>query len=90
MSRLLRILLILSIAFSTLGCTTTRYVYIEPTCPKIEVLETVPKIQGRVGPDGCLRGDQLKELFKGAKMLRKSENYYREQITKYNQEFVDK
>lgn len=64
-----------------------RIVYVEKPCPAITVLNPVAKIEGNV-TNGCVCGNQLKELFNGAKQLRKSEKYYIEQIEKYNSNFT--
>lgn len=69
------------------GCTTTKYVYIPATCPKIQVLKPVDRIKGEV-VDGCLCNDGLLDVLNGAAMLRKSEAYYIEQVGKYNKEFA--
>jgi len=87
---MLKMLLALSITFSLLltGCTTKEYVFLDNKCPKIEVLAPVGNISGRVDDDGSIRGQQLMDLLNGASQLRKSENYYIEEVTKYNEIFA--
>jgi len=72
------------------GCTkiVKEYVYIEATCPQIKVLKPVPRIDGRIGPDYSVEGEQLTKLLQGASQLRKTETYYIQEITKYNKEFT--
>ena len=70
------------------GCSTrTEYVFVEAKCPKIEVLQRVDDINGSFVGE-CLCGDQLYDLMIGTSQLRKSETYYIDEITKYNEEFT--
>ena len=78
---------LLSITLFT-GCTVKEYVYVKDACPRIEVVQTVPKISGQVDANGCICGEQLGELFNGASMLRQSETYYNGEVSKYNKEFA--
>jgi len=50
--------------------------------PRIIVLKPVDPI---VVTDGVISGDEIKKV----QMLRKSEQYYIEQVTKYNEEFAN-
>lgn len=49
--------------------------------PKIVVLKPVPAIQV---VEGNISGDEIKKVIQ----LRKSEQYYIEQVSKYNEEFT--
>jgi len=71
------------------GCTRTveKLVYVKASCPKIQVLKPVGKIDGNI-TNGCVCDTQLKELLMGTSQLRKSENYYIEQVGKYNNNFT--
>ena len=88
MKTIISMLLIASFIFS--GCSTvvTEYVYVEGTCPRIEVLEPVGKIKVIVGPNGEITKESAGNLVNGARQLRKSEAYYIEQVTNYNEKFV--
>lgn len=50
--------------------------------PKIVMLKPVPDI---TVTGGAITGDEIKKV----QMLRKSERYYIEQVTKYNEEFAN-
>lgn len=90
MKRLLSIMTLMSVFIFSTGCT--KYievpVFVEASCPKLETLKPVGKIDVIVSSDGAIRGDSMYNLIKGAKMLRKSEGFYIKQITTYNSEFV--
>ena len=82
------------IAFSALlvltGCTHTvkEVVFVEASCPQIQVLAVVPPIDGNI-TKGCVCDKQLEELLKGTSQLRRSETYYNGQINLYNKEFTN-
>lgn len=86
---ILSIILLIGFIFNT-GCS--KYIevpiYIESTCPKIEVLKIIPRIDVTVSEDGAIRDTSMYNLINGAKQLRKTEAYYYEQVTKYNKEFT--
>ena len=92
MKKMISIILLVSVFIFNTGCTRIVEVpvYVEATCPKLEVLETVPRIDVNVSKDGALRDVSMHNLIRGAKMLRRSETFYKDQLTKYNDEFVDK
>jgi len=72
------------------GCTHTvkEVVFVEASCPHIEVISAVPAIDGNI-TEGCVCGDQLTELLQGTVDLRRSEGYYIKQVSKYNKEFTN-
>ena len=76
------------ILFSLTGCVQKEYIYLEAQCPRLEVLPKVTPIDVNVS-GGCVCDANLSSLLNGASKLRDSENYYMEQLTKYNKEFVD-
>ena len=76
----------LAVALMT-GCTTKELHFVEPSCPTIQVLKTVPAIDGNI-TEGCVCGDQLDELLRGASQLRRSETYYIKQVGRYNDNFT--
>ena len=88
------ILLTLSFIFSGCSswCEVEVPVYMEATCPKIEVLKIVAPVEITVDSNGSISKKSIPGMLKGLKQLRKSETYYYEQVTKYNKEFttVDK
>ena len=96
----MRLMLLLALlAFS--GCHNTTQV-----CPNIEILKPVDPIDVNVtlkgsdvgavmcisldNADGRICGKSSHTLLQWMKQIRKSENYYIEQITIYNKTFVDK
>ena len=84
------ILLIVAFTFNSCSwCEVEVPHYIEATCPRIETLEIVPRIEVTVGPDGNISERSIPSLIKGARRLRRSESYYYDQVTRYNIEFVD-
>jgi len=87
---LLSMILILSFIFST-GCTKyIKYpVFIEASCPKLEILKPVDRIDINVSSDGAIRDESMHNLIIGAKMLRKTEVFYIDQLTDYNSKFVE-
>ena len=96
MLRNLLILLMAIISFS--GCTTkTEYIYIKTQCPRIKVLPKVIPINVEVKTielkDGnfssCICDDYKDSVFNGITLLRSTENYYTEQLTRYNKEFAN-
>lgn len=92
----LLILLMVIISFS--GCTAkTEYIYIEAQCPNIEVLPKVKPIDIEVKTiefkDGnfssCICDNYKDNVFNGITLFRSTENYYIEQLTRYNKEFAN-
>ena len=84
-----------SIVFSSMlllsGCSWCEVqvpVYIESTCPVIEVLKPIAPIEVIVDSEGNITKQSTHNLVNGAKALRGSESYYIEQINKYNKEFT--
>jgi len=88
MKILLSMILVLSFTFS--GCTKVvkEYVYVKKECPRIEPLTIVPSIELTVDAEGKITDQSIDGLIKGAKALRRSEKYYYEQVSKYNEEFT--
>jgi len=62
-------------------------VYIEGKCPSINVLKPVPVIDINV-TNNCICDESLQNAFIGIKKLRKAEDYYRTQISDYNEVFT--
>ena len=97
---MLKILALAIIVFST-GCHHEPKV-----CPKIETLKPIAPIdvnvtikQGSDGDimcmqldldDGQICGTSAHNLFKWMKQMRKTTNYYEQEIPRYNKTFVDK
>ncbi len=83
-------MILMSVFIFNTGCT--RYIevpkFIEATCPKIEILKPVDKIDVTISADGAIRDKSMYNLIRGAKMLRKSESFYIKQITNYNSKFT--
>ena len=70
------------------GCTVVKEpIFIETKCPRIEVLQSVPEIDGNI-TNGCVCNEQLTELLQGTSQLRRSETYYIQQIGIYNKKFT--
>ncbi len=92
MKKLLKIMLLVSVLVFSAGCTKIVKVpvYIEANCPKIAVLKPVDRIDLIVGNNGTIHEPYTTNIIKGAKMLRKSESYYIEQLNKYNKKFTSK
>ena len=73
---MLRISIAAILLFSLSGCCN------DPVIPpKIVVLKKVPDIQVT---DGCICGNEISKVIQ----LRKSEDYYFEQVTDYNKRFT--
>lgn len=56
-------------------------------CPKIETLKQVDQLEINK-KNTCVCGNDLKLLLNHDRQLRKSEVYYKNEITKYNEEFT--
>lgn len=79
------------ISFIFSGCTKIIEVpyIVQASCPKIETLKVVERIQITADANGSIVTEaNTKSLVKGAEQLRKSEQYYFNQINKYNDKFV--
>ena len=79
----------LSFIFNS-GCTKIVEVpvFITSTCPKIEVLKPVAQIEVVTDGNGTITNTSVHNLINGAQQLRKSENYYIEQVSTYNSKFT--
>ena len=67
------------------GCEV-KYVYVKP--PKIQVVPRAQGIDINVSQH-CMCNDDVDEVFALVKQLRKSEEYYIEAITTYNESFTE-
>ena len=76
-----KILLTALLSFSIYGCSEP----VKP--PKIKTLKRVSDIEISV-KNTCVCGDDLKLLINHDRQLRKSETYYIEQLTIYNEKFT--
>ena len=77
-----KILLSILLGFSLVGCSSI----IKP--PHIKVLPPIQQITVELDK-GCICGVDAQNTFQLIRQLRKSELYYIEQLTKYNEEFTD-
>ena len=85
-----RILYSIFIILFFTGCVyRTKYVYIEPSCPKIETMKLIPNIDFNV-TDGCVCDQSLTNMVNGIKALRNVETTYYNDIELYNKTFVKK
>ena len=83
--------MLLVVAFTFSGCSWCEVevpVYIEATCPVINTLAIVPPIEVIVDSDGNISSRAIHGLINGVRQLRQSEDYYYEQVSKYNEEFT--
>ncbi len=70
--------------FMFIGCSDK----VTPVCPKLETVRVVKPIKFEVREGNCVCGDDLYNIFGGALELRKSESFYLDEVTSYNEEFT--
>lgn len=90
--KLFKIILPLLLLLALSGCVT-KYVpypvYIECDYPRIELVSKVPLIEVTPADECVVTDDSVMNLINGSRRLRRSEEYYIKEITRYNIKFVD-